>query len=334
MSPNQVEYEDLVVVADGGVGVITENEGYTNIKLLNTSEYYDLRQPREIHSLIQLFLLIALYVCSFSLYAAEYKILYLLTLVYTLHYTQHLAHECWHGILFSSKKVNIFVGKFLSALIGLPYGMAKQIHFDHHRCLNEVGDPGFVYTNQNLTKNDLIKLLFGILIFQNHIKNVGYILEKFTHLKSTNKVGRPHTKNKNSYDVRLSDLLYQCVLHLFLMLIIIAELDVLAFLLFEYCVLALLPLVDALRTLIDHRKGIGVNSAGFTRNFKISLLDKFLTKPYFDWHLIHHLYPQIPQSRLSEAEGLILLKIGNANYFNSASSNSLEALVESLKITK
>ena len=92
--------------------------------------------------------------------------------------------------------------------------------------------------------------------------------------------------------------------------------------------------MDALRTLIDHRKGIGVNSAGFTRNFKISLLDKFLTKPYFDWHLIHHLYPQIPQSRLSEAEGLILLKIGNASYFNSASSNSLDALVESLKITK
>lgn len=124
------------------------------------------------------------------------------------------------------------------------------------------------------------------------------------------------------------DLFYVVSMHLVIMLVFYYSLGLYAYLIFLYCVLALFPLVDALRTLIDHRKSINSDSMGYTRNFKISFFDKFLTKTYFDWHLLHHLYPQIPQSNLRIAERIIVPRM--RSYYNSGAANSWGALKESL----
>ena len=115
------------------------------------------------------------------------------------------------------------------------------------------------------------------------------------------------------------------------MIFFIFRVNIFSFFVYEYSVISLLPFVDAIRTLIDHKKNIGEDSIGYTRNFKISFLDKVITKPYFDWHLLHHYFPQIPQQNLPKIEKIIISKINKNRYYNSNSRNSISALFESLR---
>ena len=295
--------------------------------VIHANELYKLCEPQRIKSIAHLLWLLTLFLISFRALELGSLFIYATLLVYALHYTMHIAHECWHGILFRSKNANRVWGQFLSGILGMPYEFAKKIHFNHHRHLNSREDPGYQYTDPHLTRKEIIKKLFGTLILANHIKNTTYILNMITKKKVFN----ASLENSNKSVLNFRELLVPFIIHILLMSFIIFHFNFASFLIFEYCVLVLLPLVDAVRTLIDHRLGIGIDSAGFTRNCKISRLDKILTKPYFDWHLLHHLYPQIPQSRLREAEILVLKKIGADNYYNCLAPNSFYGLLDALK---
>jgi len=316
------EYEKIVVLKNNEVGVDALNlESLKKIKL-EINEYKRFSIPDQKKSICHLVIILMLYIIVISMSKHSNTAMYIISTVYTLHYTLHIAHECWHNLLFENKKINYLIGKILSAIIGFPYEHVKKIHFNHHKYLNEKEDPGFEITNPTLSRNEIILKIVGILIFANHIKNISYILKLIKKDRKTDK----ENKIKNDF---LKDVLFVVLIHLIIMTFMVQYSGVLKFIILEYSVLALLPLVDSVRTLIDHKVGINKDSRGYTRNFDISLIDKIITKPMFDWHMLHHLFPKIPQSRLLEVELYIKLKNDN-EYYNSRSKNTLVALKESL----
>jgi len=273
---------------------------------------------------------------SIKTYSSGHIFGFIALLTFSLHYSLHISHECWHGLLFTSKKTNVIVGMFTSALIGLPFGFAKKIHFNHHRCLNEPEDPGYGYTRSDLSKKELLIKILGILFFLNHLKNIQPVLRKIVNSNGKAKAREDVTQRKSldQTGLKVGDMLFVVILHLLIMGILIYFFDWKIFVLFEYAVLALLPFVDAIRTLIDHRRAIGVDSKGFTRNFKTNIIDKLLTKTYFDWHILHHQYPQIPQSNLKRVERLVVERLNGRPYYNSTASNSVTALSQALTLNR
>lgn len=323
-------FQDLVVENKEGVIVNAFNSYDLNKKILSRAEYNKFSRPKNINSIFHLLALSSFFFISFLFLENKLFFLYILTLVFTLHYTLNLAHECWHNTLFTSLNLNKHIGRFLSSIIGLPYEMAQNLHFNHHKYLNIEKDPGYIYTNPKLSRKEIIKSLFGISIFMNHLKNINTVIEFFTHRLISIKSSNGASKVKKLNNLSFQNILYVVSVHILIMIIFIFKSNFNSFLLFEYCVIALLPLVDALRTLIDHKKSIYSDSKGYTRNFKITWLDKVITKPYFDWHLLHHLYPQIPQCNLHKVQKLLLTRINHKKYYNSSASNSFGALLSSL----
>ena len=324
------DFKDLVILSDNGVSVEAYNKKIIPSDLLTTTEYRKYSIPSNKQAITQLIFLFICYLILCYFYSNNYIFLSIITLIYTLHYTLNLAHECWHNIFFKNFFWNNFFGIILSAIVGLPYRYAKKIHFNHHKYLNQSKDPGYVYTNANLSKKDIILSLLGILVLKNQVKNIIAVYELIKN-KFFNKNKVFYKPKNNNNGLILKDIFYLFLIHIIILNFFILRSSIFPFIAYEYAVISLLPFVDAVRTLIDHKKNIGEDSTGYTRNFKISFLDKVITKPYFDWHLLHHYFPQIPQQNLPKLEKIIISKIDKTEYYNSNSGNSISALFESLR---
>jgi len=295
-----------------------------NNSVLQQSDLIKLHRLRNFPSMILVAVFLIILIILILLAESNKYFLYLIVLTWFLHFTLHLNHECWHRIFVSNKIINDLLGRFFSIFIGVPFSFGQYLHFNHHRDLNGPQDPGFIYTNSNLSNNELLFKILGNLFLLNHIKN----FKKLGDAIKGNITNQKTIKNLN-WSLKLADVLIIILFHMAFMFFCIAVNQIDFFILYEYAVLALLPFIDSLRTLIDHKKGSLKDSKDFTRNFKISLLDKIITKPYFDYHSLHHSFPQIPQYNLPLAERIVI-KNRPHNYFNSNCNNSFSALLESL----
>ena len=145
------DFKDLVIISDKGVGVEANNKKIIPSNLISKNEYRKYSIPSNKQAIFQLVSLLICYLILSSFYSNEYLFFSIIILTYALHYTLNLAHEGWHNIFFKSFFWNKFFGIILSAIVGLPFGYAKKIHFNHHKYLNQSKDPGYVYTNSKHT---------------------------------------------------------------------------------------------------------------------------------------------------------------------------------------
>ena len=83
-----------------------------------------------------------------------------------------LAHEGWHGLLFSSRGLNHLVGAWLySYPVGILYYHDRDRHLRHHREVGHDYDPDWInYTSRHRETRGrvlwyLASLLFGRLLF-------------------------------------------------------------------------------------------------------------------------------------------------------------------------
>lgn len=57
-----------------------------------------------------------------------------------------IMHDCGHMTLFSSRKANLLIGKYLGGLTGIDFDSFRDRHWEHHKIYGEFGDPqGFHY---------------------------------------------------------------------------------------------------------------------------------------------------------------------------------------------
>ncbi len=55
-----------------------------------------------------------------------------------------LEHECWHALMFRSKRLNHFVGQVIGYSVYSKYWSSRKNHLDHHHHLGTPEDPDFI----------------------------------------------------------------------------------------------------------------------------------------------------------------------------------------------
>ena len=199
-------------------------------------------------------------------------------------------HDCGHGSLFSSRRVNILVGKFLGFLTGVDFPKFKQRHWEHHKKFGVSGDPqGFHYMgtsrmSRKIFAGHMVKPLFGW--------NLKYVVpESILNWENL----------KTAYMSR--ELLFILVVQIGVLFLITGA--------GTHLTLAFIPFVAAatfglflsqLRGIAEHGvRGTNENAEGFVRSYPNDWFGQLLLYDVnFNFHEEHHRYPGIPSHLLPE----------------------------------
>jgi omega-6 fatty acid desaturase (delta-12 desaturase) len=196
-------------------------------------------------------------------------------------------HDCIHGTLFRSSRVNDWMGRSLGALTGIDVRRFRAQHWKHHRTYGRAEDPqGFHYLGVQRSSRSqfawhLVKPLFGA--------NLRYVLrESLLHPGNLWRAAR-----------RGDALLFVSV-QLVMMFVVTGG--------GRYPSLALLAFVAAatfglflsqVRGLAEHGSHRSAEQAGLVRSHAARLLERiFLYDLHFNYHSAHHRWPHIPSCHL------------------------------------
>jgi acyl-lipid omega-6 desaturase (Delta-12 desaturase) len=196
-------------------------------------------------------------------------------------------HDCIHGTLFRSSRVNDGISRLLGAVTGIDVRRFRAQHWRHHRTYGRAEDPqGFHYLGvERLSRRQfawhVVKPLFGA--------NLRYVLrESMLHPGNL----RPA--------LRRGDAVMFVSVQLAMMFVVTGGGSQLS--------LALLPFVSAatfglffsqVRGLAEHGPSGDADQAGFVRSHAARVLERiFLYDLHFNYHSAHHRWPQVPSCHL------------------------------------
>jgi fatty acid desaturase len=219
-----------------------------------------------------------------------------------------LAHEGWHGLLFSSRRMNHFVGAWLySYPIGIPYNHDRDRHLRHHREVGHDYDPDWInYTSQHRESPGrllayLTSLLFGRLLFSTALSFVTR--------------GRPRiaTETTDGAGVK-KELLYAVICQG----VLFAVMTLASGRWWSYPLLWMLPLATFagffanFRALIEHvsvRDDVAPEDR--LRDIQSGLIERFFISPsHFNYHALHHAHPSIPHYNLARGKEAYVSQFG------------------------
>jgi fatty acid desaturase len=196
-------------------------------------------------------------------------------------------HDCVHGTLFRSSRVNERIGLLLGAVTGIDFRRFRALHWKHHRSYGRTEDPqGFHYLGvQRLSRMQfawhLVKPLFGA--------NLRYVLrESMLHPGNLWRA------------VRRGDAVLFAPVQLAMLMLVTGG--------GRYWSLAVLPFVSAatfglflsqLRGLAEHGSRDEVAQVGLVRSHSARILERVLLYDlHFNYHSAHHRWPQCPSKHL------------------------------------
>ena len=202
----------------------------------------------------------------------------------------NIIHECSHRIFTENKKWDLFLGRVLASLHFSSFREYQHAHFSHHRF---TGDQ---------EKDEDAKSRYCIGIFSS------FSLKK-TLLKSLSPLNWSRIEQYQIFDFREPfwvngiRLLY---LHFFLFFSI-SSLSFFLFITIPF--LTSYPFMKIFSDLMDHG-GLLHKKAIFARSrnhfFKIKYLNLLLFPRNDGYHLLHHLYPQLPVRKYKEKHDTII----------------------------
>ena len=220
-----------------------------------------------------------------------------------------LAHEGWHGLIFSSRRLNHTVGAWLySYPIGILYFHDRDRHLRHHREVGHHDDPDWInYTSRGRESGGrvlayLTSLLFGRLLFS-------------TLLSIVTK-GRPRiaVEPREKRPTVLGELVpvLACQAGLFGLMTLASHHW------WSYFLLWMLPLATFagffanFRALIEHvttRDDVAPDDR--LRDIEAGPIERFFVSPsHFNYHALHHAHPSIPHYNLIRGKEAYLEQFG------------------------
>jgi fatty acid desaturase len=225
-----------------------------------------------------------------------------------------LAHEGWHGLLFSSRRMNHFAGAWLYAYpIGILYDHDRERHLRHHREVGHTFDPDWInYTSDH--RNSAVRviaylssLLFGRLLFGSVISFASRGRPRIG-VEST---GADESKTNSSIVRELSSALL-CQAVLFSVMALASHRW------WCYLLLWLLPLATFagffanFRAFIEH---VTVRDDAAPqdrlRDIHAGPIERFFIAPsHFNYHALHHEHPSIPHYNLCKGKNEYLKQNG------------------------
>jgi len=225
-----------------------------------------------------------------------------------------LAHEGWHGLLFSSRRMNQLAGAWLySYPIGILYHHDRERHLRHHREVGHDYDPDWInYTNRHRENPArvlwyLASLLFGRLLFSSLLSFVSRGRPRIALESGNAAIKEDHP---GVFGELLRVLLIQGVLFTATMLVSQRW--------WTYLLLWVLPLSTFagffanFRAFIEHVTGRdNVAPEQRLRDIKAGPVERFFMAPsHFNYHALHHAHPSIPHYNLKRGKEAYINQLG------------------------
>ena len=196
-------------------------------------------------------------------------------------------HDCTHGTLFCSRRLNERIGQLLGAVTGIDFRCFRSQHWEHHRSYGQAGDPqGFHY--RGIERMGPLRFVWHVLkpLFGANLPHV--VRESLLHPRNLRRA------------LRRGDAAIAVVLQLVIFVIVTGGA--------RYPSLAFLPLVSAatfglffsqLRGLAEHGPLDDRAQANFVRSHSTHALERIvLYDLHFNYHAAHHRWPQCPSRHL------------------------------------
>jgi fatty acid desaturase len=205
-------------------------------------------------------------------------------------------HDCTHGTLFASGRLNPCIGLCLAGITGIDFRRFKTQHWKHHRTYGREGDPqGFHYLGVQR---------FGRARFAWHMlkpllgANLRYALpESLLHPRNVLR------------SLRSGDALIAVACQVSMFAIVTGN--------GRHPWLGLLPLISAatfglffsqIRGLAEHGSKTPGAQGGFVRSHSARWLERiFLYDLHFNFHEAHHRWPQVPSRHLPQVHARYLV---------------------------
>jgi len=230
-------------------------------------------------------------------------VLLILPLGILQHALLNIVHEASHYSLLPDRRWNDRVADLLAALpIGHTVASYRLTHNDHHLYLRTARDPSSYVTRPDLTNGDirrtLLFLLGGRLVWELLARSLlGRRLE-------AEAAAEPALMKATDRQRLLAVAGWQLAA-LALSLLLGLQWFWLTWLL---VVMTVTPVLDGLRTIVEHRAGSGesVGTAWHTRSHHRHWLVSALMAPFFQYHWEHHLFPGLPHHQLAALHRTLL----------------------------
>lgn len=212
-----------------------------------------------------------------------------------------IMHDCSHNALFVREAVNLWVGRVCGWMVGANYDAFRQTHLLHHRYNGKGLDPqhgevnGFGGASRGRLLHHLLTPLLGVRAPEYLLGYGGGFLEPDDTEKAimdrVNDVSR-RTRTMWLAGTAVTQLVLAAVVTSFGAVL-------LAVLLYPLAAVTVSLFLARMRTFAEHARPEGVETPDFTRSHQPNWIDSVLLyDAHFNYHLEHHLFPQLPSNRL------------------------------------
>jgi fatty acid desaturase len=225
-----------------------------------------------------------------------------------------LAHEGWHGLLFSSRRLNHNFGAWIYAYpIGILYRHDRDRHLRHHREVGRDHDPDWInYTNRHRESPARVLWYLATLL-------LGRLL--FSTLLSFATRGRPRIGVEQGSDATRegkTGVFGELCAVLLCQAALFGALTLASHRWWSYPVLWMLPLATFagffanFRALVEHvARRDDVLPEERLRDIEAGPLARFFIAPSnFNYHALHHAHPTIPHYNLPRGREAYVAKFG------------------------
>lgn len=196
-------------------------------------------------------------------------------------------HEAIHGVLFANRRVNRWVAVLLGAMMGIPFSGYRVLHLRHHKYLGSKGDPDEYrhYTGNVFVQwlRHYIRLIFAPALYPLFLPILAY--------RHASNIARKHILQELALYLAL-----YALLGVIFPLGLLWQLWLFPLLLAGY--------LTALRGLSQHAMTDMKDPYLASRTIVPSRLVQTLMI-HENYHLEHHLFPEIPSYNLQAAHQLI-----------------------------
>jgi fatty acid desaturase len=201
-------------------------------------------------------------------------------------------------------------GKLANHLFGniffaLPVGQTVRSyavsHVLHHTKLNSEQDPAFFITNPKLSKRRVAWILLSLLLGR---VIVDLAIRTYNGRRADASIKTGNAEKVVQAERQRAWLVF--VYHAPIILIAVWFNAILLWVVWVLCAVCIVPFLDGLRSIVEHRRG--ANDAGrfHTRSHHTNPLVSAMFAPFFQYHWEHHAAPGIPHCRLRRLHRLLL----------------------------
>ena len=218
---------------------------------------------------------------SFYFYNKDFLILIIVLNSIFAYKISFILHDCAHDTLFEQASLNSFVGQLCGYLILSNFRLYKKNHLNHHAFLGNI--------DKDLDRNEYVIKDSKLLHFFKPL--IGLRIVSFLKLNSAKKGSSLSFSDVFFYFGAVS---YQIIVCYF----ISGEFKYLENIFYYFIIFSTIPLfLGRLRTSAEHgaRNTKESQNESITKSHYPNLIDKlFLYDANFNYHMEHHLFPDIP----------------------------------------